>query len=227
MKTPWVATLNASGRKWLEKLTKNGVFLITALVVQYCSESEDMVIVEEPEVPALRAIIVYTDLDPDFMAETINDTYKIDLDHDGSADFTLCFHFYSYTEEEVDYSIEYLEITSGSHYSDNGVISVTPWFAHPLPLEKGMEIYNLRDYKNGESYSNSGIFMIGDCAGYYICNEDWKEKGERYLGFRFYSNGEKHYGWARMEVSSPAHWTIKDYAYNATSDMPILAGQME
>jgi hypothetical protein len=45
----------------------------------------------------------------------------------------------------------------------NGIISVTHWDAYPIPLDSGLQIFNLGSYTNGESYESTGIFMI-DCG---------------------------------------------------------------
>ena len=118
---------------------------------------------------------------------------------------------------------EYLGIASHSN-AINGIISVAPWYEiYIVLLDINMEIFNLRGYRNGESYQTGGI--LGDCwAGDQSCSPTWKDK---YLGLRFIIKGQTHYGWARLDVLSLSHWVIKDYAYNATPNKPILAGQTE
>ena len=50
---------------------------------------------------------------------------------------------------------------------------------------------------------------------------------DKYIGVQFYIGTQLHYGWARFDVDSTAsQFTIKDYAYNATPNAYILAGEM-
>jgi hypothetical protein len=51
----------------------------------------------------------------------------------------------------------------------------------------------------------------------------------RYLGFKFKINGQFHYGWARLSVTTPSHSpytaTLTGYAYETTPNKGIVAGQ--
>src|SRR4029079_4061403 len=49
---------------------------------------------------------------------------------------------------------------------------------------------------------------------------------DHYMGVRFKDgSGATHYGWVRMDVfKNPAKIILKDYAYEASPDQPILAG---
>lgn len=161
--------------------------------------------------------IVYTDLEPDFSSNNLNDSYKLDLNNDQIIDFILI-------SQNSD-GWEWLGVSSANN-TINGIISIAPWYTHPLPLYAGQEIFKLRGYSNGEFYDKWSIFSIGECfGGDKDCFYSWKNKVDMYLGLKFIINGQTHYGWASLEVISPTKWKIKDYAYNATPDKPILAGQ--
>jgi len=57
--------------------------------------------------------------------------------------------------------------------------------------------------------------------------ENWNGVTDKYLGLRFTVGANVHYGWARMDVQAIGDvWTLKDYAYNATANGSITAGQM-
>lgn len=53
----------------------------------------------------------------------------------------------------------------------------------------------------------------------------------RYLGLRFLINGETHYGWIRLMVTSSGAFTLRGtitgYAYETVPNKPILAGTAE
>ncbi len=54
---------------------------------------------------------------------------------------------------------------------------------------------------------------------------NWVGVKDKYLGLRFKMNGNTHYGWARLDVNAiPDTFTIKDYAYESTPGLGILAG---
>lgn len=50
---------------------------------------------------------------------------------------------------------------------------------------------------------------------------------DKYLGLKFFVAGNAHYGWARLDVTAEGDvFTIKDYAYVATPNSGLTAGQM-
>lgn len=165
----------------------------------------------------INAQIIYTDIEPDFTSVNLGDQYNLDLNNDGTVDFSLK----SYSEAYYDW----LQI--GTNTNGNGVLSVIPWYSNPVPFDIGRKIFNVASYTNGEIYESWGYFTIGDCfGGGGGCYYDWKDKYDKYLGLRFLINGQIHYGWARLDVSSYTQWVIRDYAYQATPNTAILAGQM-
>ena len=164
----------------------------------------------------INSVIIYTNNDPYYSSKTLGDIYNLDLNNELIVDFTL----QSIRDSD---NLDYL-IIGGTGV--NKFISVSPWYTSPVPLDKFSEIYNLVGYRNGETYESTGYFTVGDCFGYEtLCYEDWKNRKNKYLGLKFSINGQMHYGWAQMDVTSPTQWVIKDYAYTATPIMPILAGE--
>ncbi len=163
--------------------------------------------------------IIYTDIEPDFSSENIDHLFELDLNNDDIVDFTLSI------------SPDIYEWLGISAISNGGIISVTPWYTNIVPLERGKEIFNLRGNTSGEIYKSGGIITSGDCNGNNEesngCYYDWSGKNDRFLGLRINLNGQTHYGWARLSVKSPTEWLVSDYAYNATPDSPIIAGQIE
>lgn len=181
--------------------------------------SENPPLEEQPAVEPGSGII-YTDIVPDYTGKNIGDSYDLDLNNDQIVDFTISW-------DSAD-GWEWLMINSNPIFQ-NRILSVAPWYAHPIPLNSGDRIFKQRDYYNGEYYENGSIFIIGMCFTdqQNECYAYWQSKSDKYLGLRFIIDGKTHYAWARIEFISLTQWTIKDYAYNATPDSPILAGQME
>ncbi|SDB29835.1 Por secretion system C-terminal sorting domain-containing protein [Flavobacteriaceae bacterium MAR_2010_188] len=170
--------------------------------------------------PIVQGQIIYTDIDPDFTSAKIGDLYNLDLNNDQIVDFTL---------QSLLSSGDYLKI-EGNPNGFNGIISFFPWESAPVPLENSSEVFNIPYsilYGYSVGYDVYGIFFASGCSNESGgCYFDWKDKNDRYLGLRFLINGLKHYGWARIEVTSPSEWIVKDYAYNATPNEAIITGEM-
>ncbi|SDB29814.1 hypothetical protein SAMN03097699_0576 [Flavobacteriaceae bacterium MAR_2010_188] len=223
MKTNRVATLNARKLKsTFRNILNGGSILLLSSVILFvsCSKSDDVETGGEISPIDNPSQIIYTDMVPDFTSENLHDFYELDLNNDQSIDFTL-------KSDSDNNSYEWLEITTSSN-DNNGIISISQWYWNPVPLDSDREIFNLSGYSNGEAYESWVFFTIGDCFDSNIeCYEDWKDKNDKFLGLRFIVDGKTHFGWARLSVTSPTDWVLKDYAYNATPNKPILAGQME
>lgn len=228
MKPIGVATQNAnkSGAvsqkaRYLGKaLLISGLFLFIS-----CDKTDDMFIIDnippifnDPPVEPPPPNIIYTDIEPDFNSENVEDFYELDLNRDGVVDFNLS------SSSDV---WEWLGINANT---SGGIIAVTPWYTNIVPLEIDTEIFTPSRFFNGEYYAASGFITLGDCLGNEdrdACYYDWSGKNDKYLGLRIVINGQKHYGWARLSVTSSTQWVISDYAYNTTPNSPILAGQKE
>lgn len=239
MKTIGVATLNAQNSSVVFSVSYRIIlFLFLMLVLISCSSNDidsdyiqPVTVKPKPVVPTQEpttspppitrqnSVIVYTDIEPDYYNYVMGEGYDLNLNNDNRIDFTL--------RSNRDSFEEYLEIRSSDH-GDNKIIVVTPWYPNPLPLKADYKISNLDGDRNIEHFYELGFFTIGNCyGGESTCNQDWKGKGDKYLGLTIEKFGKRYYGWARMEVFSTTEWVIKDYAYNATPNMPIFAGQKE
>lgn len=241
MKTHWVATLNAGTFKvnyWdVKKILGAVLFVLLALLVISCTNSDDSGMIEndvsideeipvdnEPPVDNESAVeqvslIIHYDIEPDFTSENLNTFYELDINNDQIIDFTLG----SATYDNLDYLMMGSNPTVG-----NSLLSVSPWYSHPVPLPGGQIIFHTGHYTNGEHYVSGVNFTIGDCfGGESDCFYNWQLKEDKYLGLSFKINGQTHFGWVKMYIVSAAQWVIMEYAYNATANRPIRAGQRE
>lgn len=257
MKTIRVATLHAGKFNVICLFIKKRALLILivmSLIVLSCSESDDLdPIANDPgivkELPAddspsnekppvdddtftdedstnddettadPDSVIIYTDIEPDFVGDDITDYYELDLNNDKIVDFVI--------GNSLHENWTWLGIIA---IRNDGIISVEPWYTHTVPIEKNGEISFPVNDNIGQHYNSAGIIAIEECFGNEEglgCSYDWARKGDRYIGLKIKINAQIHFGWVRMEVTSFTKWVIKDYAYNATPDKPILAGQME
>lgn len=166
-----------------------------------------------------ETVIIHTDVDPDFNSGTGGGQYNLDLDNDGHVDFVLT------TSPGDDWFAAGINSNSNS---ENGILSLHPWYSHPAALEKGQKIFNLSIYRDGESYESRVIFAYGYCFwNDDVCRYNWADKGDRYVGLRFLINEKIHYAWVRLEFLSASEWIVKDYAYNSAPNKAILAGQVD
>lgn len=234
METKWVATLSASKVKAVTRYMTHR--FIVLLLMTSCAQNDDLgvnatesLIENETTIELNPPIatetptnnnppnnnephIIYTDIEPDYISTELNDFYELNLNNDGFVDFTLIS------------SADSNEIWLGIYSTDdvNGIISVTPWYTYVVPLENGSDIFYHSSDSIIISYEVGALFEIG--TNYYM---PWINANDKYVGLRLFIDGKIHYGWARLSVTSITSWVIKDYAYNATPNSPILAGQTE
>ena len=216
------------------------------LLVVACSKSDDLQLVEEgiiidnpstdidnsgtgnntlpeesatPNNPEYK--IIYTDIQPDFKSEMLRDFYNIDLNNDGIIDFTIKSY-----EDAYQWAFE--AEPNKNNNGINALVTVSgPFWSYTVPLNSNEVIYNILKFPYYFDWTQS-LLVLDFCDTFSIyCPYGWEGKVDKYLGLRFQINGQTHYGWARLDVLSTFKWTIKDYAYNAIHDQPILAGQKE
>jgi hypothetical protein len=148
---------------------------------------------------------------------------KLDLNHDGIADFKLCRSDNTY------------------YHCIRTVVSRPPGFvsrllARPMnklngvvgkgysasPLVAGTPIGGKAAFPPGDSRMATGEF-----SGTINYGGPWLNVTNRYLGFKFVIKGKIHYGWARLNV----HWKhpqtaiLTGYAYETIPGKSIIAGK--
>ncbi len=191
--------------------------------------------------PAAEAKIVYT---PANTVVTLSG-YALDLNNDGLADFYFVHglgvdignsKLYSYLavchipENNTGYNCA---SSSNAPIKDNVVRLLATNEA--AALNAGSRI------ADGEKFQLPGrpVSMIDRqfYNGSSRTQQEWvgawanggKGVKNRYLGFKFKINGQFHYGWARLSVTTPSHSpytaTLTGYAYETTPNRGIVAGQ--
>ena len=217
----WIV-LNALKMKTLTHLILAGAVLLLCI---NCSgddlNSEPEIAMDPPDCCGSSGII-YTDLEPDFSSDTQNPSFhsfELDLNNDQIVDYVLQYN--------SDGNEEWLHIASyPNQIRQNQIVCNQPFYSNPVPLHLDAEISSSPDQANpGLHYAAGGNFKIEDCLGGESgCFYAWKDQGDRFLGLQFEINGKVHYGWARIAITSPGEWVVKDYAYNAAPNDPINAG---
>jgi hypothetical protein len=191
--------------------------------------------------PAAEAKIVYTPVN----AVVTPNGYTLDLNNDGVADFYLVHGVAVSIGNSERFS--YLEVC---HFPENNTLyncvssSNTPIKDNTVRLLATDEAAALNagsKIADGERFQLPGVpaalldrsFYFGTSRTHQGWQGPWANGGKgvknRYLGFKFKIDGQFHYGWARMTVTTTAHSgytaTLTGYAYETTPNKGIVAGQ--
>ncbi|HYV95202.1 MAG TPA: T9SS type A sorting domain-containing protein [Chitinophagales bacterium] len=168
------------------------------------------------------AQIVYTDVNPD--AVSLNSVYSLDLNNDGLVDYWITTYLYSSTGTETGYvyvsPVDNNEVANVENYPGAQIEF------YPAVLNAGDNIDPQLKWDDMSSQTLA-YFSLSFTSGYRYTSGNWISQEKKYLGLRFNFNGELHYGWVRLSVSSEASpCTILDYAYEATPNKMIKAGDI-
>jgi hypothetical protein len=164
------------------------------------------------------AQIVYTDI-IDFTGAT-GDLAAIDMDADSTGDFL----FFANSNTGGNWSWVYA-IGNLSAYGYGGPSNqFAGYLGALLPYGSALDSGDLIGPALGFI---SNATNVGWLASMYssITYAPFANAGDKFLGVKFLSGGNLHYGWIRLNCTvAPVTYTLKDYAYEATPNTPIIAG---
>ena len=153
----------------------------------------------------------------------INQTFYLDLNHDGVDDFR--FRLVSTSTSMGIYARNLAVLNAESNQLRNGVYSVSSQntvCASALP--KGIGVGRKSPFTSGGFMFEKSHLSTTQNS---IC--PWlRVKKHAYLGLRFTINGQVHYGWARLgyiSANHPAKAKLTGYAYETIPNKPIIAGK--
>jgi hypothetical protein len=169
--------------------------------------------------PPAEAKIIYT---PAHRIIRPHDSYNIDLNHDGTTDFTIANSVSACT----DYCFFELRQWPAAGNSALGYI-LGSGFLLDSALKSGAPIGPRKPFKHGTAA------MAVVRANFYTSNKTiaygpWVNVKDRFLGLKFRINGKTHFGWARLMVKvskTTISATLTGYAYETISGKAIKAGQ--
>jgi hypothetical protein len=159
--------------------------------------------------------IVYTPADVVLSGRFNSQTYALDLNHDGIADFVLSATWHRSARESGGFSRISVRPTGG-----NGAIG---YHGNASALAGGQPIDGRHKFA-GKLMAWMDTYFGSDFGS----GGKWTGVVDDYLGFAFKINGQIHYGWARLTVSSydvPLKAALTGYAYETEVKKPIFAGQ--
>jgi len=141
----------------------------------------------------------------------------LDLNNDGQPDFVLAVRFCA------TFSSNFLVYGGALAYGvtpSNQVMQTNP-MGYQAALSVGAQI------GSGGKFADSRSMAVCEGAkGSHVSFGPWRNVTNRYLGLKFQIDGETHYGWARLNVSSGCSYTLTltGYAYDTIANQPIVAG---
>jgi hypothetical protein len=173
--------------------------------------------------PTMNAEIVYTPTDQVMFCDfrTCSSRLYLDLNNDGQVDFNIRLRFgtsfSSFRATEFGFVL-----ASGNGVSNR--VMVTSKLVYESALPPGAAIGSRGRFEPGTP-------IMATCAdffsrGSYFSGGPWGNATNRYLGLRFSIDGEIHYGWARLSVTSGCVYkvTLMGYAYETVPNRQIDAG---
>ena len=188
------------------------------------------------------AQIVYTDVSPDVTINSTNSHYDGDMNNNSTPDFRIMHQPINSTFTTVG-GMPITAYATGDAIvaiaGNNGIVGSTgslygiTYYA-PSVLNLNAPINSTANWQtNTASYGTHTLgadLFIETAGGFVTMSEsigNWLGETNKYLGVKFSIGANTHYGWIRLDVALDAtSAVIKDFAYDATPDAPILAGDM-
>jgi hypothetical protein len=166
-------------------------------------------------VNAAKAQTVYTDIIPDSTVNTDGGTFNLDLNNDGTFDFT----FFE-THNPGGSSTSSYTKTGISPLGSNAIAgSVSGAYIYPFAMNSGDTVKASLTWNIGSNQSMGSYW--GGVAPY----GNWLGLNDKYVGLKLDVAGNIYYGWARLDVDATGSaFTIKDYAYMNSIDQEIVIG---
>lgn len=176
------------------------------------------------------AQVVYTDITDVTLTPVVGrETLAIDLNNDGTTDFTIFALDTTIVEQGQNIPADGCAIDIHGNNEVN---------ATSQTLATG-QIKAVIANSNGDTFDNSGAYMNGSSSGYrfpggvlgigtsIISGGNFNNTTDKFIAVKFeigVSMATTHYGWIRVDVADDAaSVTIKDFAYESTPDLAINA----
>lgn len=178
------------------------------------------------------AQVVYTDVNPDEVLTmtngSIND-FAVDFDNDGNEDMAVATYGYLYTDGTTSYQYNYVLSFVAPNATSALVGSMQAVGSASLPLVTNLTAGTVIGPSSAwlDTTAASGVqyFNVVALDGSAVFGSP-NAGADIYLGSRFKIGTNTHYGWVRISIpTAVSQATVKDFAYNATPNTAITAGQ--
>jgi hypothetical protein len=167
---------------------------------------------------AAEAKIIYTAANV-----TINPAmpYKLDLNHDGTTDFSFSVYYSSRTGSGYEIFVDDMMVR-GAQKSNSAVVGSK---GYARAFGPGITIGPKLTIKQ-ETVMGDCVEEMGPMTSVHSSKGNWLNVKNRYLGLRFKIHGKTHYGWARLTTTTCAFsGTLTGYAYETIPNKPIVTGR--
>lgn len=158
-----------------------------------------------------EAKIVYTHVHKQI---PINETFTLDLNHDGIADFSFSNTKGTSWDFLTIFPTKSANRVWGDKTGDFGL------FRYASALAAGVQVG-----PNQQLAPGNKLMAHSSSAS---CKGPWGNQTNRYLGLKFIIKGKAHYGWARLTVAcsnGTVTATLTGYAYETIANKPIITGK--
>jgi hypothetical protein len=169
-----------------------------------------------------EAKIVYT---PANVHIGINQHYSIDLNHDGTVDFTIENVFRGNGK-----CTTFAEIGEKANGVNSVIIARGFGGVFATALSQGANIGASQVFRGNSRFL--AIYNHYKTTTSHVCMKfslgRWINVTNHYLGLKFVVHGKTHYGWARLNVNRSGHAFVAQltgYAYETKPDKAIIAGK--
>jgi hypothetical protein len=166
---------------------------------------------------------------------------RVDLNHDGVTDFFL-LEVPLHVPEGWGFSACHSIFNNGSGMycvtssaNNSNAVRATESMNRPFgaALPDGAKISSGDHFRRKHAVQLGSVIFSSTNNGYpYRWYGPWMDRGkgvrDRYLGLEFKLQGEMHFGWARITVSTSTNpFTVRltGYAYETVPNKPIIAGK--
>jgi hypothetical protein len=150
----------------------------------------------------------------------------LDLNHDGTVDFTLKDSLH--TDTGYPNSLTVAPAQPGNAVWQTSTGFIIPWRA--VALLAGSRVGANKYFHTAPNFMVFGN-TTGRGGGAHCHGRGWKHAVNKYLGLRFSIQGETHYGWARLNVrctvarKATISGTLTGYAYETVANKAIITGK--
>lgn len=179
-----------------------------------------------------QADVIYTDVDPDVTIDVAGTGIELDLNNNGEVDFTFFFtstnfFYFTYWGGINAYVVNAIFASPKNANAIAALPGGGGAYAYPYAISSGIEIgpYAGNFLQNEYQTLVYQFYAIISSFIYYpiITAGEWIfGQADKFVGLQLQDGDSTYYGWMRLTVDPTNRaFTIKDLAYENTSDTPI------
>lgn len=177
---------------------------------------------DDPNITVRTLNLNVSDPDPTKrLSSPADELSYIDIDNNGVNDFAAAVYYYKYDANNIDL---YSAIIDVSEDSTNKISSYL--VLGDIPMARAKTTSQTIDSSTPAYYVGyTALYEKEDGTVKYNFQNEFKGKGDKYVGVKFKIGSDFHYGWMKINLSSDGK-TLKiiDVAYDTRANTPITVG---